>query len=145
MRDNQAPTPEQRSGGRKSRVLSARLHPDDRYEREALDFVDQLLGEGYNMRQIITDAILHRQGVRPEMYRDDRREMAGIAEINAKLDAILSALEDQLPALLRSIRQSDPEGLRRFASSSGGDDLDEAFIENSRRAVRKTFKQRHER
>lgn len=125
-------------------MISARLNPEQPMESQALEYVDMALEQGYNLRHILTDAILYRNGHKPEMYHHQQLGTAGMDEINAKLDAILNALEEKLPVVLRDIRRADPDGLRRFASADEGDELDSDFIENSRRAVRKTFRQKQQ-
>lgn len=159
MRNNLLP--QRGSTGKRSRVLSARLHPDEEHEARALEVWDALQQQGYNPRQIVTDALLHASGHTPEMFRRDGRidtvidaleerleHLKPLDQIDHKLDLLLERFEASIAEVLRSIKRADPDGLRRFAGRQEEDDsadLDEAFLQNARRAARKTLRQRERR
>lgn len=69
---------------KQSRVFSVRLHPSDPKEKQAIEIIDALMDNQYTMRQIVTDAILHRDGASPEMFKDNGNALT------------LSAMEDLL-------------------------------------------------
>ena len=53
----------------KARFFSARFNPvTSEEDRRALEYIDQWMADRYNFKAIITDAILHRAGHRPEMF-----------------------------------------------------------------------------
>ena len=52
----------------KSRVISARLHPENEEEKRALNILEKKIKEGYSVRQIITDALIRADGYTPEMF-----------------------------------------------------------------------------
>ena len=54
-----------------SRVIAARLHPDNEKERDALKIFDMKRKKGFAARDIITDAILRAEGYTPEMFDGD--------------------------------------------------------------------------
>ena len=52
----------------KGKHYSFRLHPDIPEENDAIIILEALKKDGFNIRQIMTDAILTAGGKRPEMY-----------------------------------------------------------------------------
>lgn len=48
-----------------SRVFHFRLNPDDEDERRALEYIERLEGQGYNIKQILLPAILQRANIEP--------------------------------------------------------------------------------
>lgn len=157
---------EKKDDDKKSRVLSARLSPDDPlkpHEKEALRVWDDRIAEGFKPRQILTDALLVASGHTPEMFDDVRLEQDTLAKLNSKLDVLdsLEGLDERLSQklesmfleALRNLKRSNPEALRSFANSSPDDEamtlgninVSDAFAENTRRTARPTLKQRQQR
>lgn len=133
----------------KSRVVSARLHPEHEYEGAALDILDALIAQGYETREIITDALLHMEGRTPEMYHRERDvnevldSLQDLPTITQKIDNLSDFITHRIAELLSNIKREDPAAFRDFANDeddTGG--FDPAFMENAKKAARKTFKQR---
>lgn len=59
----------------KSRVIAARLHPNNKIEAEALAIVDAKIAKGFNKREIITDALLRLGDNTPEMFRKTNTQL----------------------------------------------------------------------
>lgn len=134
----------------KSRVISARLHPEDEHEGAALEIFDALVAQGYRAREIITDALLHADGRKPDMFKRNRDVDAVIDSLHdlpamaSKIDGIADVLSNQIADLLKNIKSADPAAFRAFANHETDDDnaLTDDFVENARKATRKTFRQR---
>lgn len=139
-----------------SRVISARLHPSDEYERAALQVFDGKIADGFTPRQILTDALNFAAGHTPDMFRREGRidgatekletlvRQLNPEDLDMRLSELLSAFEQRIETFLKSLRSTDPTGFKRFADSQEDDelDLDEEFIKNAKKAVRKSFRQR---
>lgn len=144
-------------GDIQSRVLSARLNPRrSKQEEEALKAWDELIKKGYTPRDIITDALNRLDGNTPEMFRTDERfeivldrleeRTQSLEGLPRRIEAIVGLVEDGIAAMLRELKRTDPRGLRRFVEKNDdddGDELDEEFAENARKAARKSFRQRY--
>lgn len=125
--------------------IQARLHPSDEAERRAIDIWNDWIEAGGVPRKLITALILHHEGYTPESFQlDVDSKLDTLARrIDEKMDEVITRLEHNVADVLRNIKQSDPQGFKRFADSTGDDDdLDEAFILNAQRGVRKTFRQK---
>jgi hypothetical protein len=152
------------SGKKQSRIVSVRLHPRKEHEGEALRIIDEKLDEGYTLKQILVDAVLHAAGRTPEMFSQEDRINNTMANLQDKLESIdhlevgvnalqqlerrfQEMLESSIASLLKQIKRDDPANLRKFAESEDDDDLDlpSDFIKNAQRSARKTYKQSHPR
>lgn len=141
------------SSNSRSRVLSARLHPSDEHEEAALTVFDDLIEQGYNARQIFTDALLRLHGYTPDMFRRDARidsvidrleaHVSQMPDVSEKLDALMQMFETRLDDLLRNIKDADPQAFREFANAEQTEQhsFSDEFIANAQRAARRTFKQ----
>lgn len=132
--------------------IQALLHPSDERERDAMAIWQDWLKQGYTPRQLITDMILRCAGRNPEMYREKSAfagELRMLEErITGKIDDLQSAIENDIGTILKDMKRSDPDGFRRFVESEEMPerdiDFEPEFIENAKRSVRKTFKQRQQ-
>lgn len=132
--------------------IQALLHPSDEKERDAMAIWQDWLGQGFTPRQLITDMILRCAGRTPEMYKEKSvfaGELRLLEErITGKIDDLQSAIENDIGSILKDLKRSDPEGLRRYVESDDMPerdvDFEPEFIENAKRSVRKTFKQRQQ-
>lgn len=130
--------------------IQALLHPSDERERDAMLIWQDWLQQGYTPRQLITDMILRCAGRNPEMYREKSAfsgELKMLEErLTGKLDDLHSAIENDIGTILKDMKRSDPDGFRRFVESDDvierDVDFEPEFIENAKRSVRKTFRQR---
>lgn len=132
--------------------IQALLHPSDEKERDAINIWQAWLAAGNTPRQLITDMILYCAGRTPEMYREKSGftgELKMLEErLTGKIDDLQSTIENDIGAILKDMKRSDPEGFRRFVESDDiaerDIDFEPEFIENAKRSVRKTFKQRQQ-
>lgn len=130
--------------------IQALLHPSDEKERDAIDIWNSWLNQGFTPRQLLTDMILHCAGRNPEMYREKSAftgELKMLEErLTGKIDVLHSAIENDIGAILKDMKRTDPDGFKRFVESDDvierDVDFEPEFIENAKRSVRKTFKQR---
>lgn len=129
-----------------SKHIQARLHPSNPSEEKAIEIWTRWTEEeNLQPRDLITALILSYEGYTPEDFRTDvdtrLEQLTG--RLDAKIDQIANRLETNIAELLRNIKTTDPQGLRRFANSADEDlDVDEEFIRNAQKGVRRTFKQR---
>jgi len=141
------------SNNSRSRVISARLHPSDEHEEAALAVFDDLVAQGYNARQIFTDALLRANGYTPDMFRRDTRidnvidrlesHVAQMPDVSEKLDTLIGLFEARMDDLLRNIKNADPQAFREFANAEPTEahTFSDEFIVNAQKAARRTFKQ----
>lgn len=130
--------------------IQALLHPSDERERDAIAIWQGALAEGKTPRQLITDMILYCAGRTPEMYKDKSvfsSELRMLEErLTGKLDDLHSALENDIGTILKDMKRTDPDGFKRFVDSDAiaerDVDFEPEFIENAKRSVRKTFRQK---
>lgn len=129
-------------GDKKSEVLSARLSREYEDERNALAIWERWKKDGYSPREIITSALLKLDGDAPSTGRADTLEERILSRIEQRV-------EETLAHVLKDIRRADPNGLQAFAASNDERDevdedveLSQRFIQNAKRAARKSFRQR---
>ena len=87
-----------------SRIVSFRMDENDPTERQALDVLDRLLGEGFETRQIMTEALIRAEGLTPT-----RPESADplVAELRASLTQARQLIE-LLSATINDLRRGLP-------------------------------------
>lgn len=89
-----------------ARFFSARFNPATSDEdRLALEYIDQLIAQGYNFKAIATDAILARAGYRPEMFSKPGSDVT-IDRIEDILAAFAEDLIQRLGAMPRGNRHA---------------------------------------
>lgn len=133
---------------KQTRHIQANLHPGDEAEKEAIRIWEDWLKQDRTPRQLITSLILTHAGHTPAVFQAGvDRQLQHLAEhLDGRLDQLAERLESNLTDLLRNIKRADPQGFRRFAEADEDDDLDmdDSFIQNAQKGMRKTFKQRQQ-
>lgn len=149
------------STGKLSRVISARLHPSNEFEAEALRVWEDKIGQGFAPREILTDALLRADGQTPEMFRREGRiegvldalesrveALDSLEMIDMKLGQLLDMFTNSIGDILKAIKEADKASFRAFANhdeeEAGDLELSDTFVRNARNAVRKSFRQTHE-
>lgn len=103
----------------KSQVISFRLYADDPAEGAALEILEALQRDGFTPRQIITDALLHRDGVTPEMFR--RRYDAPMPTLDiSPLEALLRDFLGEIKEAVRTGELSFSDNVEEDHGRGGG-------------------------
>ena len=127
--------------------IQARLSKSKPQECDAVEIFDGWVRSGRTPRDLIVALILEYSGKTPADYTQalDMR-LDGIEDrLTSKLDELIHRLESNVGDMLKHLKRTDPQGLRRFAEADTDEDdtdLDETFIQNAQKSVRKTFQQR---
>lgn len=97
-----------------ARFFSARFNPvTSEEDRLALEYIDHWMAHRYNFKAIITDAILHRAGHRPEMFSQTSNALTV-----ERLEDILSDFAEDLIQRLGAM----PRGNRHAATDDDDED-----------------------
>jgi hypothetical protein len=107
---------------KKSTVISVRLNPAIKEDRQAIEIIEALKKRGFTTRSIITDAILKAAGHTPEMYHDSQDTVT-----RPILENLLS---DFAQEIVEAIRHDIPESKNTKPSPFDSEDTDENYARN---------------
>lgn len=126
------------------------LHPSSDEEKSAIKIYLADKANGFTPRQIITDAINRKGNKTPEMFRQDsgfRAELYGMEDrIMERMNDLQQTLENDIIKIMRDLKKQDPVAFKKFAdideNDSGDLEFDQEFIQNAKKSVRKSFRQK---
>lgn len=112
-------------------VMAIRLNPINPREKEALKRIKQLKKEGFNVKQVVVDAILRSSGFTPEMFDTVDNMTPGQA---------IGAFQDMLDQFSAELLKKLNTGEVRITSSSKEEDAEQddglsAFAKNFSRGL----------
>lgn len=102
-------------------LLTARLNPNNNNaaERAALEYIAKAFEQGFNFKQIVVDAVNHRAGATPDMFKSDAPQLSGnfLQQFEAMFHDFAESLMKQIEAgtiHVGSDKQTKAAGLTAF-------------------------------